>query len=129
RFERSSLHAERSPETWYNGTRSSRKDRSRMSDSSLATAPRKVPTDSKAERERLAFRRLLPQLLSQPEYLGKYVAIHDEKVVDSDESDMELVQRVHARVGYVPIHVARVIETAAPERVPHYREHRGTAVE
>jgi hypothetical protein len=100
-----------------------------MAESSIAVAPTKFPTDSKAERERIAFRRLLPQLLSKPEYAGKFVAIHDEKVVDSGENDIELVQRVHARVGYVPIHVARVVDSAAPERVPHYREHRGAAVE
>jgi hypothetical protein len=93
-------------------------------------APSEMPhadTLSKAERECLAFRRLLPQLLAQPEYAGQFVAIHEERVVDHDANDVELVQRVHARVGYVPIHVARVTETPVPERVPHYREYRGLA--
>jgi hypothetical protein len=79
---------------------------------------------SKAERESLAFRRLLPQLLGQPEYAGRFVAIHDEKVIDHDASDIELVKRVHARIGYVPIHVALVADRAVPERLTHYREFR-----
>jgi hypothetical protein len=82
---------------------------------------------SKADREQLAFRRLLPQLLTQPEYVGQFVAIHEGRVVDHDANDIELVQRVHARVGYVPIHVALVTESMIPERIPHYREYRGPA--
>jgi hypothetical protein len=61
---------------------------------------------SKAEREYEAFRRLLPQLLAT--HGGKFVAIHDEKVVDADADDIALVQRVHAKFGYVPIHVGLV---------------------
>jgi hypothetical protein len=82
---------------------------------------------SKGERERLAYRRLLPQLLLQAEYIGQFVAIHEGEVIDHDANDIELVKRVHARVGYVPIHVARVVESAMPERVPHYREYRSPA--
>jgi hypothetical protein len=65
---------------------------------------------------------LLPQLL--PTHRGKYVAIHNEQVVDSDTDDIALIQRVHARVGYVPIHVGLVTEQPQLVRVPHYREYR-----
>jgi hypothetical protein len=78
------------------------------------------PAPSKGERERLAFLRLLPGLLNT--HLGKFVAIHNEQVADSDLDDIALIQRVHARVGYVPIHVARVTGQPAVERIPGPRE-------
>lgn len=80
---------------------------------------------SKAVRESLAFRRLLPQLLSQ--YPGQFVAIHEEQAIDHDPSDIALIQRVHARIGYVPIHVGFVARDQPPGRLPHYREFRGPA--
>jgi hypothetical protein len=81
-----------------------------------------APEPGKGEREYRAFLRMLPELL--PEYGGKFVAIHDGRVVDSDADDITLVRRVHARVGYVPIHVGLVSEQPPPVRVPHYREYR-----
>jgi hypothetical protein len=62
-------------------------------------------------------------------YRGQYVAIHDEQVVDSDPDDIALIQRVHTRFGYIPIHVERVTEKSPlPGRIPHYREyHPGTS--
>jgi len=50
------------------------------------------------------------------------VAIHDEKVMDSDSNDIALIQRVHAKYGYVPIHVDLVTEQPLIVRIPHYRE-------
>jgi hypothetical protein len=88
-------------------------------------APLDVPPPplSKGEREYRAFQRLLPQLL--PTYRGKYVAVHEEQVVDSDPDDIALILRVHARYGYVPIHVGLVTDAPAPPiRVPHYRLYR-----
>ena len=64
------------------------------------------PALTKGERERRAFIRLLPELLQT--HAGQFVAIHNEQVVDSGPDDIDLVRRVHTRVGYVPIHVARV---------------------
>lgn len=79
-----------------------------------------LPTRSKWERECRAFRRLLPELLQT--HRGKYVAIHNEQVVDTDTDDIALILRVHAKYGYVPIHVDRVTEQLPePIRMPHYR--------
>jgi hypothetical protein len=78
---------------------------------------------SKGEEEYRAFLRLLPTLLST--HKSKYVAIHEGRVVDSDTDDISLIQRVHARIGYVPIHVGLVSESRSVVRVPHYREHHG----
>lgn len=74
--------------------------------------PSPVP---KGERERRNFVRLLPQLLKS--HYGEFVAIHNGQVVDSGPDDIVLIRRVHERIGYVPIHVARVVENSAVERV------------
>ena len=79
-----------------------------------------VPELSKGEREYQAFMRLLPELMKT--HRGQYVAIHDGEVVDSDADDIALVQRVRAKVGYVPIHVGLVAEPQPVIRFPHYRE-------
>jgi hypothetical protein len=79
-------------------------------------------TPSKGEREYEAFRRLLPGLLAT--HRGQYVAVHEGQVVDADEDDISLVRRVHARVGYVPIHVGLVSDESSVVRLPHYREYR-----
>lgn len=67
-----------------------------------------VPDLSKGESEYQAFLRLLPELLQT--HRGQYVAIHDGQMVDADADDIDLVQRVHARVGYAPIHVGLVTD-------------------
>jgi hypothetical protein len=82
-----------------------------------------VPEPSKGELEHHAFLRLLPQLLAT--YRGRNVAIHNEQVIDNDPDDIVLVQRAHARVGYVPIYVGLVTDSPPLVRIPHYREYRG----
>ena len=76
----------------------------------------------KGESEYQAFLRLLPQLLET--HQGKYVAIHDGEVIDSDTDDVALILRVQAKVGYVPIHVGLVNESQSVVRIPHYHEWR-----
>jgi hypothetical protein len=75
-------------------------------DTSTLTPPR-----SKWEREYRAFQRLLPQLLLT-EY-GQYVAIHEERVIDSDLDEMALITRVLARIGNIDIHVGLVTDQPA----------------
>jgi hypothetical protein len=87
---------------------------------SLSRPPAPV---NKWEREYQAFLRLIPQLLQT--HRGKFVALHGEQVVDSGDDPIALIKRVHARHGYVPIHVDQVTDQpAAPIRIPHYREYR-----
>jgi hypothetical protein len=76
----------------------------------------------KGEREYQAFLRLLPQLLVS--YGGQYVAVHEGEVIDADADDIVLVQRVHARVGYVPVYVGLVADRLPLLHIPHYREYR-----
>ena len=78
------------------------------------------PPANKAERERLAFLRLLPALLQT--HRGQYVAIHNEQVVDSGDNELDLADRVWAKHGYVPIHVDLVTDQPRPlARIPHFR--------
>jgi hypothetical protein len=81
-----------------------------------------APELTKGQREYQAFLRLLPQLLAT--HRGQYVAIHDGQVVDQGTDDIALIQRVHARIGYVPIHVGLVTHPLPVVRIPHYREYR-----
>jgi hypothetical protein len=70
------------------------------------------PPRTKWEREYRAFLRLLPQLLATER--GKFVAIHEERVVDSDRDEMALITRVLAKVGNVDIHVGLVSDLPEP---------------
>lgn len=70
------------------------------------------PPRTKWEREYQAFRRLLPQLLAT--HRGRYVAIHEEQVVDSGDDNLALALRVLAEVGNVAIHVGLVTDEPAP---------------
>ena len=88
------------------------------------TYPARVPPSpeplDKFERERLAFYRLLPSLLTT--HRGQYVAIHNEQVVDSGANDVDLAERIWAKHGYVPIAVELVTDQPRPPvRIPHYR--------
>ncbi len=70
------------------------------------------PPRSKWDREFQAFRRQLPQLL--PTHRGCYVAIHEEKVVDSGNDKLTVALRVIAKIGNVAIHVGLVTEEPEP---------------
>ena len=74
-----------------------------------------LPPRNKWEREYRAFQRLLPELLKT--HHGKYVAIHEEHVVDTGEEPLALALRVLARIGNVSIHVGHVTEE--PEPIHH----------
>jgi len=71
-----------------------------------------APPATKWERERQAFRRLLPHLLLT--HRGQYVAVHDGQVVDSGNDPLPLALRVLAQVGNVDIYVGLVTEEPEP---------------
>jgi hypothetical protein len=53
---------------------------------------------------------------------GKYVAVHEEQVVDQGNDLIALAQAVYTRYGYVPIYVGPVLEAPIEKaRIPHYR--------
>lgn len=74
-----------------------------------------LPPRNKWEREYRAFQRLLPELLKT--HRDRYVAIHEEQVVETGDEPLALALRVLARIGNVSIHVGHV--TDEPERIYH----------
>jgi hypothetical protein len=91
-------------------------------DQSALTVDLTVPEPPKGEREYQAFLRLLPELLAT--HRGKFVAVHNGEVVDSDTDDTALILRVQAKVGYVPLYVGLVTQQQPVVRIPHYHERR-----
>jgi hypothetical protein len=78
-----------------------------------------VPQD-KWQREQQAFRRLLPSLLAS--HRNQYVAIHEEKVVESGNDKLDVAGKAYARFGYVPIFVSLVTDQPVPlVRIPSAR--------
>jgi len=78
------------------------------------------PPVTKWERERRAFHRLLPSLLAT--HRDKFVAIHNEQVVDSGDDKIELALRAYDKFGYVPIFVSLVTDVPQrPVRIPSPR--------
>jgi phage gp36-like protein len=70
------------------------------------------PPLTKFEREKRAFERLLPTLLST--HRGQYVAIHNEQVADHGNSRLEVALRVLKKVGNVDIYVGLASEHGEP---------------
>lgn len=63
-------------------------------------------------REENAYKRMFYQLLL--EYEGRYVAIHDGRVIDSDTELMKLHNRVYLKISELPVLFKKV--TPEPER-------------
>lgn len=76
------------------------------------------------ERERRAFRELLPALLET--HHGQFVAIHDGNVVASGTDRVTVALDAYSRVGSVPLYLGHVInEPPRPARIPSPRIWRG----
>jgi hypothetical protein len=67
---------------------------------------------SKFERERQAFRRMLPQLMQT--HHNEYVAVHDEQVEDTGPDRLSVAMRVLNRIGNVDIYVGWVSDQPEP---------------
>jgi hypothetical protein len=81
----------------------------------LASQPK-----GKWRREQEAFRRLLPALLATQR--NQYVAVHEERVVESGTDKLDVAGKAYARFGYVPIFVSLVTDQPAPlVRIPSPR--------
>jgi hypothetical protein len=94
-----------------------------MSDATALPAPdlsRRDAARDDWDGERRAFLRLLPTLLAT--HRGRYVAVHQGRVIDDGPDQVELAKRVYAEVGYVPIYVGLVTdEPPRPARIPSPR--------
>jgi hypothetical protein len=80
------------------------------------------PILTKGQQEYQAFLRLLPSLLAT--HQGKYVAVHEGEVIDSDDNDIVLSLRVRRQIGLMPIHIGIVAYPQPVARIPHYREYK-----
>jgi hypothetical protein len=60
------------------------------------------------DRELEAYRKALPELLAQE---GKFVLIHDEKVIDTFDSYADALKRGYAVAGLAPFLVKRISGT------------------
>jgi len=75
------------------------------------------PENDRAEEAgRTRLRKVLRNLAEDPRYLNRFVALHRERVIDSDDELDPLVQRVLRREEQ-PIFVERVNPGGAPARV------------
>ena len=72
----------------------------------------KSAQDDRFAAERQAFWSMHSQLLER--YEGKYVAILNGKVVDSDADKRALAQRLYRQFGYQPIYVQPVTAASLP---------------
>lgn len=71
-------------------------------------------------REGAAFQRLHPHLKTK--YLGKYVAIYQEQVVDSDSNQAELYRRIKQKFPDTFLWIAPVRDS--PDEILHFRSPR-----
>lgn len=91
-----------------------------MADIDIFAAPviGNVPlVDNTWERNRAYFQQHFAELLER--YRGKFVAIHDGRVVAVGETFVAAAQAAYATEGYLPIYIDEVTETPGPmPRVP-----------
>jgi len=67
-----------------------------------------TPIDELLWPDRKAFLGMKNSLLADPKYAGKYVAILDSKLIDSDDDQGRLAKRVYGKYGYRRIYMSKV---------------------
>jgi hypothetical protein len=78
----------------------------------------------KFHEEKEAFLLMENKLLSDRDFMGKYIAVLHRRIVDSDTNKAVLAKRVYEKYGYVPIFIAQVtketkrLENSSPEIMP-----------
>ncbi len=60
------------------------------------------------EKEIEAYLLMEKELLRNPKYVNKYVALHSGEIVDYDSDRIALADRVYAKYGYIPILIKKV---------------------
>jgi hypothetical protein len=59
-------------------------------------------------RQRVTFLQKKQELLNDPAYRNKFVAVVDGKVVDSDYNDGALAERMYRKFGYIPLYIGKI---------------------
>ena len=70
------------------------------------------------EKCRAKFEQIKPSLVKNPGFIGKYVAIVNNEIVDSDSNEETLVKRVYQKFGYIYTYIGFISEKAKPVRIP-----------
>ena len=70
------------------------------------------------EEEREAFSKIKDELVRDPKYNGKYVAVLRGAIVGCDEDKGKLAQSVYEKHGYIPIYIDRVAPTERHVEIP-----------
>ena len=66
--------------------------------------------NAKLLEEKLLFKQKKKQLMKDPNFNGKFVAVINGSVVDSDSDESILMKRVYAKYGYQPILIEKIGE-------------------
>lgn len=74
------------------------------------------PVETKLDREIRAFQQLLPELLKA--HRGRYVAVHDGRVVGEGDDQIAVAKKAYAEFGYLPILVRQVTDTPRVVSIP-----------
>ena len=82
----------------------------------MVAPPASPSTDPIFERNRIAFQKLLPDLLKT--HRGKWVAIVNEKVAVIGDSSALVIEEVIRKFGNVRVYVQEVLETRRVYRIP-----------
>lgn len=76
------------------------------------------------EEEHEAFLKIRDELISDPSYRGKYIAVFQGAIIGCDEDKGRLAKKVYEKNGYIPIYIDKVvpkrrhIEIPSPELAP-----------
>ena len=87
--------------------------------------PQRLDYILRVEEEREAFQKFKDELIKDPGYNGKFMAVFQGAVIGCDEDKGKLVKSVYDRYGYVPVYVDKVtpggrrVEVPSPELVRH----------
>lgn len=58
--------------------------------------------------EKRRFAKKKEQLMTDPEFVGKYVAVRDGDIVDKDVNEDALLQRIYKKIGYTHILIEKI---------------------
>ncbi len=83
------------------------------------TTPIKKDSIEKIKLEKLAFSNRKQELMNDPNFKGRYVAVLDEDVIDSDLDFQKLTKRVYKNFGYIPILIEKIDEEIVYGTSPH----------
>jgi hypothetical protein len=91
---------------------------------SFTIDPQQLEYTLRIEAERDAFLRIKDELLRDPNYAGKYVAVFQGTIAGCDEDKGRLLRSLYEKYGYVPIYIDQVapgerrVEVPSPELTP-----------